>query len=65
MSHDTFSGYNGVRGNTGLLEVAASSYVKNSTSDYMWSRKEGVSGIKHFYWVLLYRTIMFLYIKFL
>ena len=28
----------------------------------MWSQKEGMSGIKHFYWVPLYGTIMFQYI---
>ena len=38
--------------------------LKNSTWDHIWWQKEGVSGIKHFYWVPLCLTIMFLYIKF-
>ena len=34
--------------------------LKRSTWDHTWSQKEGVSGIKYFYWVPLYRTIKFL-----
>ena len=34
--------------------------LKSSTWDHIWSRKEDVSGIKHFYWVPLYGTIMVL-----
>ena len=35
---------------------------KSSIWDQIWSKKEGVSGIEHFYWVPLYGTIMFLFI---
>ena len=27
--------------------------LKSSTQDHIWSQKEGVSGTKHFYWVIL------------
>ena len=48
----------GVCGNRGLSEEAVSSYVKKLL---VRSQKENVSWIKHFYWVTLYGTAIFLY----